>query len=166
MMVMRVRRKERASAGLGKYLMLDMYLIWISQKYVIQSWIRRIQTKYKFNYFRFTGLYCEINLCHNYCFRGNCSINSDGLPTCKCNNAFIGPRCETDLCKDYCLHDGQCSVQDEKPVCKCKYSEGSRCEILGNAAELCEIICTTERVPTSIVTAHCRYIAFEKFLTS
>lgn len=104
----------------------------------------------------FTGPYCEMNLCHNYCFQGNCSINSDGLPTCKCNNAFIGPRCETDLCKDYCLHDGQCSVQDEKPVCKCKYSEGSRCEILGNTAELCEIICATERVPTSIVTAHCR----------
>ncbi|XP_017885402.1 protein cueball [Ceratina calcarata] len=110
----------------------------------------------------YTGDYCETDLCHNYCFRGSCDINDDGLPTCKCNDTFVGPRCETDLCKDYCLHDGQCSVQNEKPVCKCKYFVGDRCEILNDTTEICKNYCENdETVPTSIA-AICRYITFNK----
>ncbi|KAG6801453.1 protein cueball [Apis mellifera caucasica] len=106
----------------------------------------------------FTGTHCETDFCHNYCLQGSCSININGLPICKCNSTFIGPRCETDPCKDYCLHDGQCSVLNEKPVCKCKYSEGSRCEILNNVIEFCEIFCANmEPVPTSVsLNAKCR----------
>ncbi|XP_006613033.1 protein cueball [Apis dorsata] len=106
----------------------------------------------------FTGAHCETDFCHNYCLQGSCSININGLPICKCNSTFIGPRCETDPCKDYCLHDGQCSVLNEKPVCKCKYSEGSRCEILNNVIEFCEIFCANmEPVPTSVSrNAKCR----------
>ncbi|XP_033321437.2 low-density lipoprotein receptor repeat domain-containing protein cueball isoform X1 [Megalopta genalis] len=104
---------------------------------------------------RFTGKYCEIDLCHNYCLQGSCSVDEyNGLPICKCNGTFVGPRCATDPCKDYCLHDGQCSVQNEKPVCKCKYSEGSRCEDLSNTTKVCGIYCAkTESVPkyTSVI---------------
>ncbi|KZC13615.1 Protein cueball [Dufourea novaeangliae] len=105
----------------------------------------------------FAGKHCEINLCHNYCLGGTCSINSRGSPMCKCSSTFVGPRCETDLCKDYCLHDGQCSVQNERPVCSCKYSEGVRCEDLSNTSKMCEIFCArTDPVPISLRVINCR----------
>ncbi|XP_031845880.1 low-density lipoprotein receptor repeat domain-containing protein cueball isoform X2 [Nomia melanderi] len=105
----------------------------------------------------FTGAHCEINLCHNYCLQGSCSINTDNLPTCKCSGTFIGPRCATDPCINYCLHGGQCSVQNEKPVCKCKYSEGSRCENPSNVTKTCETICAkTEIVPMNHSVINCR----------
>ncbi|XP_076284293.1 low-density lipoprotein receptor repeat domain-containing protein cueball isoform X2 [Lasioglossum baleicum] len=106
----------------------------------------------------FTGEHCEVDLCHNYCLQGSCSIDRyNGLPSCKCNGTFVGPRCATDPCTDYCLHDGQCSVQNEKPVCKCKYSEGSRCEDLGNTTKACQIYCAkTEQVPKNLSVIDCK----------
>lgn len=106
----------------------------------------------------FTGKHCEVDLCHNYCLQGGCSIDQyNGLPTCKCNGTFVGPRCATDPCKDYCLHDGQCSVQNEKPICRCKYSEGSRCEDFSNTTKVCEIYCAkTEPVPKILSIIDCR----------
>ncbi|XP_076763657.1 low-density lipoprotein receptor repeat domain-containing protein cueball [Xylocopa sonorina] len=105
----------------------------------------------------FNGTFCEMHLCHNYCFQGSCNIDDEGLPMCKCSGTFVGLRCETDLCKDYCLHDGQCSVLNQRPVCKCKYSMGSRCETLSNITELCQKYCAnTEPIPSSIDTANCR----------
>ncbi|XP_076621018.1 low-density lipoprotein receptor repeat domain-containing protein cueball [Colletes latitarsis] len=106
----------------------------------------------------FIGAHCETELCHNYCLRGSCSINSHGSPVCRCEDTFGGPRCETDLCKDYCLHDGKCFVQNGKPACKCKYSEGLRCEGLSNGTKACEIYCANiALVPGRVVnTINCR----------
>ncbi|XP_078052616.1 low-density lipoprotein receptor repeat domain-containing protein cueball isoform X2 [Augochlora pura] len=106
----------------------------------------------------FIGKYCEIDLCHNYCLQGSCSIDEhNGLPICKCSGTFVGSRCITDPCRHYCLHDGQCSVQNERPVCECKYSEGSRCEDLSNTSKVCEIYCAkTESVPKYISVINCR----------
>ncbi|XP_043251792.1 protein cueball [Colletes gigas] len=106
----------------------------------------------------FIGAHCETELCHNYCLRGSCSINSHGSPECRCEDTFGGPRCETDMCKDYCLHDGKCFVQNGKPACKCKYSGGLRCEGLSNVTKACEIYCAyIALVPGRVVhTINCR----------
>ncbi|XP_026762895.2 protein cueball isoform X1 [Galleria mellonella] len=99
----------------------------------------------------YTGQRCEISICHNYCFKGECEIASDGTPECRCNNGFKGERCEINICDGYCLNKGICSVdQEQGPLCKCsKEFEGPRCELLStiNSVKL-------ERLPSS-VTERC-----------
>ncbi|XP_011689736.1 PREDICTED: protein cueball [Wasmannia auropunctata] len=105
----------------------------------------------------FTGPFCEISLCHNYCLRGKCTVDHRGLPECKCTGTFSGARCETDVCNGYCLYDGECSVQDGRPFCNCKYSKGARCEEPNDVAEICAIYCASDRVELpSISVTSCR----------
>lgn len=112
-----------------------------------------------YNSCRFTGSFCEISLCHNYCLHGECIVNHRGLPECKCPSAFSGARCETDVCDGYCLYDGKCSVQDGKPSCSCKYSKGTRCEEPNDIAEICAIYCASSRIESrSIGVTSCRYV--------
>lgn len=105
----------------------------------------------------FTGRFCEISICHNYCLHGKCNINQRGLPECECTDTFSGARCEKDVCDDYCLFDGKCSVQNGRPFCSCKYSEGSRCEELNDIAQLCVNYCASNRSESpDISVALCR----------
>ncbi|XP_059053896.1 protein cueball [Achroia grisella] len=80
----------------------------------------------------YTGQRCEISVCHNYCFQGDCEVSSEGTPACRCPSGFKGERCEINICNGYCLNKGVCSVnQDQEPDCKCsKQYEGLRCEIM------------------------------------
>ncbi|XP_077281393.1 low-density lipoprotein receptor repeat domain-containing protein cueball [Temnothorax americanus] len=105
----------------------------------------------------FSGPFCEISLCHNYCLRGKCIVNHHGFPECICTDTFSGTRCETDVCNDYCLYDGECSVQDGRPSCSCKYSKGTRCEEPNDIAEICTIYCASDRIGShSISLTSCR----------
>lgn len=103
----------------------------------------------------FTGRFCEISICYNYCLRGKCIINHRGRPECECTDTFRGTRCEKDVCDDYCLFDGKCSVQNGKPFCSCKYSKGSRCEEPNNIAEICVIYCASNRNESSNIMCRC-----------
>ncbi|XP_072756091.1 protein cueball isoform X2 [Anoplolepis gracilipes] len=101
----------------------------------------------------FTGPFCEISICHNYCLHGKCIINHHGLPECECSGTFSGVRCEKDVCHDYCLFDGKCSVQNGRPFCNCKYSSmGSRCEEPNNITEICPIYCANNRSELSSIS--------------
>ncbi|KYQ49171.1 Protein cueball [Trachymyrmex zeteki] len=106
----------------------------------------------------FTGSFCEISLCHNYCLHGKCIVNHRRLPECKCTDTFSGDRCETNVCNGYCLYDGECSVQDGRPFCSCKYSKGTRCEEPNDIEEICSIYCASDRVglpSISIISCRC-----------
>ncbi|KAJ8669129.1 hypothetical protein QAD02_000388 [Eretmocerus hayati] len=105
----------------------------------------------------FTGARCEVSACHNYCLRGECSVNVSGAPVCKCGESFTGQRCEQDLCNGYCLNGGLCSVLDGNPTCDCKYSSGARCESTIDMAEVCTLYCMNRQLQiTSIDPNTCR----------
>ncbi|EZA62044.1 Protein cueball [Ooceraea biroi] len=105
----------------------------------------------------FSGSFCEISLCHNYCLRGKCVVNHHGLPECECTGTFSGARCEKDVCNGYCLYDGDCFIQNGMPFCSCKYSKGIRCEEPNDIAEICAIYCASDRAELSdISVTSCR----------
>ncbi|OXU29252.1 hypothetical protein TSAR_007497 [Trichomalopsis sarcophagae] len=106
----------------------------------------------------YSGSRCEISSCHNYCLRGECSVNDKGAPVCKCGSAYDGLRCEHDVCNGYCLNDGRCTVDDMgKPNCECKYSSGARCEVTFDMTEICGLYCMNRQFQmTSINTSSCR----------
>ncbi|KAL0120303.1 hypothetical protein PUN28_008155 [Cardiocondyla obscurior] len=110
----------------------------------------------------FTGSFCEVSLCHNYCLHGKCIVNHHGLPECRCTGTFSGARCETDVCIGHCLYDGECSVQDGKPICRCKYSQGTRCEEPNDITEICTIYCASNRELHSISVTSCRCTDFNE----
>ncbi|CAG9794022.1 unnamed protein product [Diatraea saccharalis] len=79
----------------------------------------------------YTGERCEVSVCYNFCFQGDCTLSSEGQPMCRCQNGFSGIRCELDACKGYCLNNGVCSRSRQNPTCQCGTDyEGSRCETL------------------------------------
>lgn len=91
----------------------------------------------------FTGLRCEINLCHNFCVNGACYLSSEGYPQCKCPLGFVGSRCEHEVCKDFCLNGGKCQPSTTWPAtCECEPQfSGKRCERVNDVETLCAIIC-------------------------
>nr|XP_049706836.1 protein cueball [Helicoverpa armigera] len=78
----------------------------------------------------YTGERCDISVCQNYCFQGDCSVDAVGQPKCRCNAGYSGERCEVNACHGYCLNNGLCSLDDKsEPECQCIGDyEGSRCE--------------------------------------
>ncbi|KAJ8713644.1 hypothetical protein PYW07_014014 [Mythimna separata] len=70
------------------------------------------------------------SICQNYCLEGDCSVNAEGQPTCRCKTSYSGKRCEVNTCQSYCLNGGVCSVNEQdQPACRCsKDYDGSRCE--------------------------------------
>lgn len=91
----------------------------------------------------YVGTHCERSLCHNFCVKGVCEIDSTGNPTCKCSPGFEGNRCEQDVCSGYCLN-GRCSVFNSKPFCSCEESfYGSHCEFR-ELREVCFEWCDTK----------------------
>lgn len=81
----------------------------------------------------YVGTYCEINLCHNHCFAGHCSISENGYPQCICEENFSGLRCEIEICKNFCVNGGNCKVilnnGTKTPNCECAQGfVGERCE--------------------------------------
>lgn len=81
----------------------------------------------------YTGTRCEINLCHNYCFVGECLITTDGYPNCKCPQEFSGERCETKIQKNHCLNGGTYRIEyingKKETFCECPYGfSGVQCE--------------------------------------
>ncbi|CAH0584464.1 unnamed protein product [Chrysodeixis includens] len=79
----------------------------------------------------YTGERCDISVCQNYCFQGDCSLTSGGQPTCNCNNGYSGDRCEVNACTGYCLNNGICTLNEKsEPTCQClgRDHEGARCE--------------------------------------
>lgn len=89
----------------------------------------------------YSGLRCEIDLCHNFCVIGDCHISSHGYPVCKCPLGFTGERCQQDMCKDFCMHDGVCKfgvTNTSKISCECPdgYS-GERCEKINDPQPPC-----------------------------
>lgn len=107
--------------------------------------------------YRYSGLSCEVSLCHNFCLRGECFINNKGLPMCKCKASYSGSRCEKNVCDDYCLNDGICHIENNKPTCKCKYSNGVRCENTINMEEICTFFCSNKQIQLSnLDTSSCR----------
>lgn len=86
----------------------------------------------------YTGVRCEINVCHNYCHEnGICSLTTEGSPQCRCKPGYTGERCEDNVCQNYCLNDGKCSLNETFfPVCTCPEElKGSRCEIQKSTKE-------------------------------
>ncbi|KAJ0178145.1 hypothetical protein K1T71_005968 [Dendrolimus kikuchii] len=78
----------------------------------------------------YTGVRCDINVCQNYCLKGNCSLNADDKPQCSCTPGYIGERCEINVCYGYCLNNGKCSLnKQQEPECSCDGFEGMRCEV-------------------------------------
>ncbi|CAH1638564.1 unnamed protein product [Spodoptera littoralis] len=76
--------------------------------------------------------------CHNFCLNGDCHINSEGKPECRCDKLYLGNRCETHVCYNYCLNNGVCVYGDNGlSGCSCPSNfEGSRCEIWKNPITL------------------------------
>uniref|UniRef100_A0A8D8TP21 Protein cueball n=1 Tax=Cacopsylla melanoneura TaxID=428564 RepID=A0A8D8TP21_9HEMI len=77
------------------------------------------------------GTRCELHLaCYNYCVRGTCEVNVEGVAECTCPNQYQGQRCEIDACAGQCLNGGACIVVDANQThCECKEGyAGSRCE--------------------------------------
>lgn len=113
----------------------------------------------------FSGEYCEISMCHNYCMHGYCYMSSTGYPMCRCKGSFSGNRCEYDICDGYCLNDGTCKVNSHgKPECRCsEHYKGGRCEINISFNNLCALFCDTAN-GDSIVSADseltCRYFSY------
>ncbi|KAF9815508.1 hypothetical protein SFRURICE_019150 [Spodoptera frugiperda] len=59
----------------------------------------------------YTGDRCDISVCQNYCFQGDCGVNDKGKPECRCNAGYSGQRCEVNECHETC-GDGWDSVRD------------------------------------------------------
>ncbi|XP_035444832.2 protein cueball isoform X1 [Spodoptera frugiperda] len=78
----------------------------------------------------YTGDRCDISVCQNYCFQGDCGVNDKGKPECRCNAGYSGQRCEVNECHGYCLNNGACSLNEKNErECQCIGDfEGSRCE--------------------------------------
>ncbi|KAF7274916.1 hypothetical protein GWI33_012422 [Rhynchophorus ferrugineus] len=92
----------------------------------------------------FTGRFCEIENCHNFCVHGTCHLSMQGYPTCNCPTGFGGTRCELDMCRSFCLNGGECTYSrgDIIPSCVCpKLFMGSRCEISAEFNNLCLMYC-------------------------
>ncbi|XP_045450930.1 protein cueball [Melitaea cinxia] len=110
----------------------------------------------------YTGERCEISICQNFCFNGDCRVNSKGQPECKCKNGFTGPRCTTDICSLYCLNGGECKLDNDNAICTCPLGfEGSRCETrkivqITPTAEPCN--CTKEENTTKSVDTSNVYV--------
>ncbi|KAJ8715955.1 hypothetical protein PYW08_013240 [Mythimna loreyi] len=92
----------------------------------------------------YTGERCDISVCQNYCFQGDCSVSDVGQPKCRCNAGYSGERCEVYACNGYCLNNGLCSLnENSEPACQCIGDyEGSRCEAA-------KIFTTTTEAPSS-----------------
>ncbi|KAK9891311.1 hypothetical protein WA026_014553 [Henosepilachna vigintioctopunctata] len=95
----------------------------------------------------FTGKFCEISLCHNYCFSGTCHLTNQGYPYCHCPKGSGGTRCERD-CDGYCLNDGDCRFSFPNarlPTCVCQEGfRGLRCEGSVITDKLCDVYCSQE----------------------
>ncbi|KAJ6644508.1 Protein cueball [Pseudolycoriella hygida] len=89
----------------------------------------------------FSGLRCELPICHNYCLQGICSVTSTGYAKCKCDDGFAGERCEIDLCQGFCLNGGHCELEQGEPVCHCtSLFKGRHCDSM-MVAKMCEAFC-------------------------
>ncbi|XP_055688148.1 protein cueball [Lutzomyia longipalpis] len=90
----------------------------------------------------FTGVYCEVPLCYNYCVHGKCFLSETGYAECKCDPGFGGDRCERDVCTGFCLNGGRCTLENSVPVCQCSslYS-GRHCEVMKSGEEICRNFC-------------------------
>ncbi|KAH9635374.1 hypothetical protein HF086_017623 [Spodoptera exigua] len=84
----------------------------------------------------YTGDRCDISVCQNYCFQGDCGVNDKGKPECRCNSGYSGQRCEVNECHGYCLNNGACSLNEKNErECQCIGDfEGSRCNNTDSAA--------------------------------
>lgn len=94
----------------------------------------------------FTGLRCEIDLCHNFCLIGNCYHSRDGYAKCKCPPGFSGDRCEINVCEGHCMNGGKCQPKLENDswvaTCSCRENfSGNRCERIDDVEILCKMIC-------------------------
>lgn len=99
----------------------------------------------------YSGVFCELSLCHNYCLVGSCHLTREGYPYCHCPKGLGGPRCERD-CEGYCLNGGSCSVSfsgEKLPTCSCpKGYRGSRCEESDVIDSLCDFFCSQTDINT------------------
>ncbi|BET02913.1 Protein cueball [Nesidiocoris tenuis] len=90
----------------------------------------------------YTGIHCEINVCHNYCLQGEQCYLIKGQPTCKCSPNRTGPRCEMESCSGSCLNGGtlQCNSSSQlMPICLCPDGfYGPSCE---TPSALCGLYC-------------------------
>lgn len=78
----------------------------------------------------YSGKFCEIDSCADYCYNnGNCSVSLMGLQ-CKCPDQYSGPKCEKDECEGFCYNDGVCSVSGNSKKCNCSWRyTGRKCNI-------------------------------------
>ncbi|KFB47027.1 AGAP007023-PA-like protein [Anopheles sinensis] len=86
----------------------------------------------------FTGARCEKPICSkDYCFQGECVVDQNRQPTCRCPAGYRGKRCEENSCNDHCMNGGKCTLNNETvPECQCGDEfAGKRCEI---PVRLCE----------------------------
>ncbi|XP_063991650.1 protein cueball isoform X2 [Diachasmimorpha longicaudata] len=89
----------------------------------------------------YDGLQCETSVCHNYCVRGECTVDYEGKPRCKCASRFRGKRCEQDACIGFCLNGGECEIQNGEPYCRCLGTTGVRCEERLGGDGICGLLC-------------------------
>lgn len=117
----------------------------------------------------FSGQYCHISLCHNYCIQGGCYMSSIGYPMCRCKTGFDGNRCQHNVCDGFCLNNGKCNMDEGgNPQCQCGNDfVGSRCEMNVSFKNLCKLYCDTasgESLPSADGELICRYLSFLRFL--
>lgn len=96
----------------------------------------------------FSGRFCEIDLCHNYCLHGVCRLHSPATyPKCQCDNGFTGSRCERHICDGFCLNGGECHLQSGRAQCRCPPDfAGTRCQLPSPLSDdLCALYCQNER---------------------
>ncbi|XP_045461847.1 protein cueball [Harmonia axyridis] len=95
----------------------------------------------------YSGVFCELSLCHNFCLLGSCHLTSQGYPYCHCPEGSGGTRCEKD-CDGYCMNGGRCSfsLADAKlPTCSCPEGfNGPRCEESVIIDSLCDLYCSQD----------------------
>ncbi|XP_044754635.1 protein cueball [Coccinella septempunctata] len=100
----------------------------------------------------YSGVFCELSLCHNYCLVGSCHLTSQGYPYCHCPKGSGGPRCERD-CEGYCMNGGLCSYGfsgEKLPNCSCpKGYKGPRCEENEIVDSLCDFYCSQQEIDDS-----------------
>ncbi|XP_015109295.1 protein cueball [Diachasma alloeum] len=89
----------------------------------------------------YDGVHCETSVCHNYCVRGECTVDYEGRPRCKCPSRFRGRRCEQDACVGFCLNGGECEIQNGEPYCRCQGATGVRCEERIGGDGVCGLLC-------------------------
>lgn len=79
----------------------------------------------------YTGDRCEVSVCYNYCFNGNCSFTAKGQPQCSCKAGYSGKWCEVNVCDTNCFNGGTCTInKDNKPVCQCTPDYvGDKCDV-------------------------------------